>query len=253
MKIEILGSGTSMGVPMVGCNCPVCRSPNPKDKRLRTSAFLQVNNANILIDTSVDYRQQMLQAGIQRLDCVLYTHHHVDHILGLDDVRSFNFLHKISIPLYGMPETLANIQRVFRYAFSDGPKISGVPRLTLHPIDERPFFFRDVEIIPIPLRHGNMPVMGFRIGDFAYCTDCNAIPPASYAKLQNLKVLILDALRYKPHPTHFTIEQAVQEAQRIGAEQTYLTHLSHAVMHEETEAALPENIHLAYDGLKFEL
>lgn len=253
MKIEILGSGTSMGVPMAGCDCRVCQSQNPKDNRLRTSCYIQTGDREILIDTSADYRQQMIRSGIIRLDAVLYTHHHVDHILGMDDLRSFNLLNKMSIPLYGMSETIANIQRTFRYAFEVHEYVSSLPRLTVHIIDERPFSVAGVPVIPVPLLHGRLPVLGFRFGDFAYCTDVSAIPEASYTLLKGLKILILGALRHKPHPTHFTIGQAIVEAQKIGAEQTYFTHISHAVLHDETEAELPPNIHLAYDGLKFEL
>lgn len=253
MEIEILGSGTSMGVPMVGCQCRVCRSEDPRNKRLRTSAFINFNGVHILIDTSIDYRQQMLRAGIMRLDAVIFTHHHVDHILGLDDLRSFNILYQTPIPLYGLEETLANIRRVFSYAFSGDSNQSDVPRLTLHVLDNRPFSIRGVEILPIPLWHGEMPVLGFRIGDFAYCTDVSRIPQSSYQRLKGLQVLILGALRYQPHPTHFTIAEAVREAQKIGAEITYFTHLSHGVLHAEAEAQLPKNIRLAYDGLKIKL
>lgn len=242
-----------MGVPMVGCNCRVCLSPNPKDKRLRTSAFIKVDEVHILIDTSIDYRQQMLRYGIDHLDAVLYTHHHVDHILGLDDLRSFNFIYRCSIPLYATQETIRHIKRVFQYAFSGTPNASGVPQLSLNIIDRQPFTIKGVEIIPIPLWHGDLPVLGFRIGDFAYCTDVNKIPETSYPLLKGLRVLILDALRFKPHPTHFSVEQAVQEAQRIGAQETYFTHISHKIMHDETEAQLPEGIHVAYDGLTFVL
>ncbi len=251
MTVQILGSGTSMGVPVAGCDCPVCRSPNPKDKRLRTSAYIRVDEVEILIDTSIDYRQQMLRAGIRRLDAVLYTHHHVDHILGMDDLRSFNFLNHTTIPLYATAETIRHLKRVFRYAFDGKACASAVPQLTLHEIDERVFYVKGVEVIPIPLYHGELPILGFRIGDFAYCTDASKIPEASYERLKNLKVLILNALRYKPHPTHFNIDQAVEEARKIGAEQTYLTHLSHKVLHDEAEARLPEGIHLAFDGLTF--
>lgn len=253
MEIEILGSGTSMGVPMVGCECRVCRSDDPRDKRLRTSAFINLNGVHILIDTSIDYRQQMLRSGIMRLDAVIFTHHHVDHILGLDDLRSFNILHQAAIPLYGLEETLKNIRRVFTYAFSGDSSQSDVPRLTLHVLGDRPFSIGDVEVFPIPLWHGKMPVLGFRIGDFAYCTDVSRIPESSYERLNGLKVLILGALRYKPHPTHFTIAEAAREAQKIGAGITYFTHLSHGVLHAEAEAQLPENIRLAYDGLKIEV
>ena len=252
MEITILGSGTSMGVPMVGCQCNVCTSSNPKDKRLRTSCYLKIGDMDLLIDTSVDYRQQMLQYNIRKLDAIIYTHHHVDHILGMDDLRSFNILYKKTIPLYGMKETMNNIKRVFSYAFSETAYIAGVPQTSVHEIDDQPFYINNIEVLPIPLLHGKMPVLGFRIGDFAYCTDVNYIPESSYERLKGLKILILDALRYKPHPTHFSIEEAVHEAQYIGADRTYFTHISHQILHDELEENLPAGIHLAYDGLKFE-
>jgi phosphoribosyl 1,2-cyclic phosphate phosphodiesterase len=253
LEVEILGSGTSMGVPMVGCDCRVCLSTDSRDKRLRTSALIRAGDVNILIDTSMDYRQQMLRSGVTHLDAVIFTHHHVDHILGLDDLRCFNILNKKSIPLYGLEETLNNIRRVFAYAFTGFSGMHGIPRISVHFLDDQPFRINGVEILPIPLLHGSMPVLGFRVGDFAYCTDVNRIPESSYERLRNLKVLILDALRYKPHPTHFSVEEAVGEAQKIGAEKTYFTHISHAILHEEAEKELPEGIFLAYDGLKFEL
>lgn len=250
-EVTILGSGTSMGVPMVGCDCRVCRSTDAHDRRLRTSALIDCGGLRILIDTSSDYRQQMLRAGVSGLDAVLYTHHHVDHILGLDDLRSFNLLHRCAIPIYGLPETLENIQRIFSYAFHPENADYALPRLELNPLDDSPFSIRGVEITPIPLKHGKMTVLGFRIGDFAYCTDVNFIPDESFTLLRNLKVLILDALRFKPHPTHFSVEEAIAAARKIGARETYFTHISHQIHHEETEAQLPEGIHLAYDGLKF--
>lgn len=253
LEVEILGSGTSMGVPMVGCGCRVCLSPDPRDNRLRTSALIRAGEVNILIDTSIDYRQQMLRAGVTHLDAVIFTHHHVDHILGLDDLRCFNILNKKSIPLYGSEETMNNIRRVFAYAFTGLGGMHGIPRLSIHFLDDQLFRINGVEILPIPLLHGDMPVLGFRVGDFAYCTDVNQIPESSYERLRNLKVLILDALRYKPHPSHFSVEEATLEAQKIGAGKTYFTHISHAILHEEAEKQLPEGIFLAYDGLKFEL
>lgn len=253
MEIIILGSGTSMGVPMAGCDCRVCQSNDPKDKRLRTSVFIRTDNARILIDTSADYRQQMLRENIRDLDAVLYTHHHVDHILGMDDLRSFNLLNRHSIPLYGMAETMENIRRVFTYAFNNEKQASSIPMLEINIINDQPFQVADVPVIPIPLFHGKMPVLGFRIGNFAYCTDVSFIPETSYDLLKNVDVLILDALRYRPHPTHFSIDEAVAEAQKIAAGKTYFTHISHQVLHAEAEAALPENIHLAYDGLRFNL
>ena len=250
MDVEILGSGTSMGVPIAGCDCRVCRSTDNKDKRLRTSALIRVGDTQILIDTSVDYRQQMLRANVKYLDAVIYTHHHVDHILGMDDLRSFNILNDSSIPLYGMQDTMDNIQRVFVYAFGENQSQSKIPMLEINVIDETPFNIQNIEITPIPLVHGRMPVFGYRIGPFAYCTDVSHIPDGSFKRLQGLEVLILGALRHKPHPTHFTIEQAIEAAQRIGAKTTYLTHIAHSVMHQETDAGLPPGIHLAYDGLK---
>ncbi len=235
---------------MVGCNCRICRSPNPKDKRLRTSALVCAEDVNILIDTSMDYRQQMLNAGVSHLDGVIYTHHHVDHVLGLDDLRSLNILHKASIPLYGLQETMDNIKRIFTYAFESEDNLSSVPRLSINIIDEEPFEIKGVKILPVPLFHGEMPILGFRIGDFAYCTDVSKIPEASYEKLRGVKILILDALRYKSHPTHLSISEAVEESRKLKAGETYLTHISHRVLHDEAEARLPERVHLAYDGLK---
>jgi phosphoribosyl 1,2-cyclic phosphate phosphodiesterase len=171
----------------------------------------------------------------------------------MDDLRSFNLLHRSVIPLYGLPETLANIRRVFNYAFADVDHLSSIPHLTLNAIDERPFVYNDLEITPIPLLHGQLPVLGYRIGDFAYCTDVSFIPPSSRDLLRGLLVLILGALRHKPHPTHFNLAQAIAAAGEIGAGQTYFTHISHQVLHAETEADLPPNIHLAYDGLTFDL
>ena len=253
MQIEILGSGTSMGVPMVGCDCRVCQSTDPRDKRTRTSVIIKVNGKQILIDTSADYRQQMLRAEIKDLDAVLYTHYHVDHILGMDDLRSLNIINKKSIPIYASKDTMEILKRVFSYAFSDQAYISSVPRIIPRTISSESFTIDNIDIIPIPLLHGNLLIYGFRIGDFAYCTDVSEIPDASYRLLKDLKVLILGALRYKPHPTHFTIDEAVQEAQKIEARQTYFTHLSHGVLHEEAEKQLPDKIKLSYDGLQLTL
>jgi phosphoribosyl 1,2-cyclic phosphate phosphodiesterase len=250
MQVEILGSGTSMGVPIVGCNCDVCKSNDPRDKRTRTSVVVEHYGCSILIDTSADYRQQMLRAGITDLDAVIYTHYHVDHILGMDDLRSLNILYRKSIPIYSSQETMDVIKRVFAYTFSDKVYLSDVPKVVPNIIDSKPFMIKDVEVIPIPLLHGKLSIFGFRIGDFAYCTDVSEIPESSYHLFQNLKVLVLGALRYKPHPTHFSIEEALREAKRIGAKQTFFTHLSHSVLHSKTEEELPENVHLAYDGLR---
>ena len=250
MEIEVLGSGTSMGVPMVGCDCRVCRSNDVKDNRTRTSVIIKKDDVQILIDTSADYRQQMLRAGIKYLDAVIYTHFHVDHILGMDDLRSLNLIHRKSIPIYASPNTLQIIKKVFAYAFTEASKVSDIPRISANEIDSAPFEIKNIVVTPIPLWHGRLPIYGFRIGDFAYCTDVSEIPGESYPLLENLELLILGALRYKPHPTHFTIDQAVREAQKISAKRTYFTHISHGVLHAETEKQLPENVKLAYDGLQ---
>ncbi len=239
-----------MGVPMAGCTCATCLSEDPKDKRLRTSALIRANDKQVLIDTSVDYRQQMIRAKVKHLDAVVYTHHHVDHILGMDDLRSFMLLNKTDMPLYAMAETTENIKRVFSYAFQT-TNYGSLPQLKLNLIDEAPFEAAGIPFMPVPLMHGKMPVMGYRIGNFAYCTDVSFIPESSFALLKNLDVLILDALRYKTHPTHFSVDEAIAAAKRIGAKNTYFTHISHDIQHATAE--LPESIHLAYDGLSFEL
>lgn len=242
-----------MGVPMVGCDCRVCTSDDKRNRRTRTSALVKVNDVNILIDTSIDYRFQMLRAGVKRLDGVVYTHYHVDHILGMDDLRSLNILNKQNIPIFASTDTLENIKRVFKYAFRENSLNLDVPRIIPHEIDSNPFYINGVEIIPIPLFHGKLKVFGFRIGNIAYCTDVSVIPRESYPLLEDLQYLILDALRYKPHPTHFSIDEAVVQAKKINANKTFFTHLSHSILHEEVEANLPDKIHLAYDGLRMTL
>lgn len=242
-----------MGVPMIGCECRVCQSQDPRDKRTRTSVLVKKDGLQILVDTSADHRQQMLRAGIRDLDAVIYTHYHVDHILGMDDLRSLNIINRKSIPIYASPETLERIKHTFLYAFTEQAYVSDVPRVIPHVINSEPFFVENLKIIPIPLLHGELPIFGFRIGNFAYCTDVNKIPDESYSLLDNLEVLILGALRFKPHPTHFTIGEAVREAQKIGAKKTYLTHLSHGVLHAEAEEQLPDNIRLCYDELRLRI
>ena len=250
MVVTVLGSGTSMGVPVVGCNCAVCHSPDPRDKRTRSSVLIEVDQLHLLIDTSTDFRFQALREGITHVDAVLFTHHHVDHILGLDDLRSLTLLHNYTIPIYAEHETLANIQRVFAYVFSNTQPISDIPRITAHEIEEQPFQIQNVTVVPIRLYHGPLPILGYRIGNFAYCTDVRYIPDASYQKLKGVEVLILGALRYRPHPTHFNFEQAITAARRIGAKQTFFTHIAHQVAHQEGNAHLPDGIALAYDGMR---
>jgi phosphoribosyl 1,2-cyclic phosphate phosphodiesterase len=248
-RLIILGSGTSHGVPMIGCGCAVCTSDDPRDRRTRCSAVFQYGGHTVLIDTSPELRLQCIANEIRRVDAILYTHHHADHVVGLDDVRIFNQRQRAAIRVLASPATLVRVQAMFPYAFvEDSDYPSAKPRLRLEPI-EGPFELFGRRVIPIPLFHGRLHVLGFRVGDIAYCTDCSRIPEESYALLRDLDVLILDGLRRRPHPTHFNLEQAVGQAKRIGARRTYFTHIAHELKHAETNAELPDGMELAYDGL----
>lgn len=252
ISVTILGSGTSHGVPMIACDCPVCRSPDPHDKRTRTSIHIRQGDTHLLVDTSPELRLQCLAHGIRRVDAVLFTHHHIDHVAGLDDLRRFNWIQNGPIPLYGQQATLDRLATMFEYVFSPDPSYpSAIPQLSSHVIDG-PFQIGDCAITPIPLLHGKLPVLGFRVGKFAYCTDVSEIPADSWPLLAELEVLVLDALRNRPHPTHFNLEQAVDHARRIGARQTYFTHIAHELGHAATNAVLPPGMALAYDGLVIE-
>ena len=250
--VTILGSGTSHGVPMIACDCPVCRSPDPHDKRTRTSAYIRQGGTSLLIDTSPELRLQCLAHDVRRVDAVLFTHHHIDHVAGLDDLRRFNWIQKGPIPLYGQQATLDRLATMFSYVFDpDMEYPSAIPQLTPNPI-VGPFVVGDCAITPIPLFHGRLSILGFRIGNFAYCTDVSEIPAESWPLLAGLDVLVLDALRHRPHPTHFNLEQAVDHARRIGARQTYFTHIAHELGHTATNASLPAGMALAHDGLVIE-
>ena len=252
MEVLILGSGTSHGVPMIGCGCAVCRSDDPRDKRSRPSILVRSGEQRLLVDTSPELRLQCIDHGVDRVDAVLFTHHHADHVAGLDDLRRFNWLMKRPVPLYGTDRTLSNVRRMFLYAFEAATSSPhSRPQLELHEIDGRPFTVGGERIVPIPLMHGPLPVLGFRFGRFAYCTDCNTIPPESMDLLRDLDVLVLDALRHDAHPAHFNLEQAIDMAERIGAGRTYFTHMTHQLGHEATNRALPGGMALAYDGLRF--
>lgn len=248
MKIQFLGTGTSHGVPMIGCTCAVCASENPYNKRLRTSVIVEVKEKKILIDTSIDLRQQALLHRIHHVDAVLFTHHHVDHIFGLDETRSFNRLQKKRLPCYAGAYTIEQMKKVFSYIFEYPDIPGGIPMIDFIQVD-KPFTIEDVQIIPITVMHGKLPIYAYRIGDFIYATDCSGIPEASWDYFHNAEVLVLDCLRYRPHPTHFNVEQAVEAARKIGAKQTYFTHISHELDHDTVNATLPENIKLAYDGM----
>jgi len=250
MKITVLGSGTSTGVPMVGCHCRGCSSVDPRDKRSRASLLLQYDGHTVLIDTSTDLRQQMLREAVPQIDAVLYTHSHADHVNGIDDLRGFNFLHKEIVPCYGSPETLAILQSGFGYIFEELNGSGYRPLMSAHHMPPILDLF-GLEIRAIPLMHGKTETLGFRFGNCAYLTDCNAIPPASLPLLGGLEVLIIDGLRWTPHTTHFNIEQAIAATGALQAGRTVLTHLTHDVLHVE-ESRLPGGYEFAYDGMIFE-
>ncbi len=213
MKVTILGSGTSQGVPIIGCKCETCTSENPKDKRLRVSAYIETENLKLLIDTTPDFRTQMLNNNLDDVDAVLYTHSHVDHIMGLDDIRQINQLHKKTVDIYGNEQTIAYIKKTFSYIFDTNTyKGGGIPKINTNIINLDKFSVKNVEITPLEYDHGPAKVYGYMIGDFAYMTDCSFIPESEFGKLDGLSVLVLDALRYRPHPTHFNFEQAIQAA-----------------------------------------
>jgi phosphoribosyl 1,2-cyclic phosphate phosphodiesterase len=252
LKITFLGTGTSQGVPILNCTCSVCTSGDPRNKRLRSSVSVQSEHTTILIDTTPDLRQQLLRNPITRLDAVLYTHAHADHIYGIDELRRFNQLQRERIPVYADPFTLSRLIHIFDYAFGNGQLSPGIPNL--EGIEIRGVFqIGDFRVTPLRLMHGDLEILGFRIGDFAYCTDISKIPEATYELLTDLKVLVLDALRDAAHPTHFTVDEAVAEAEKISAQQTYFIHMSHRIDHGERSRSLPASIEFAYDGQTIEL
>ncbi len=256
-EVIILGSGTSVGVPSIGCGCAVCTSRDPKNARTRSSIIVGLPKGNLLIDTSPDLRAQLLREGIGIVHAVLYTHEHADHIFGLDDLRLFPFYLGHAVPLYCVPVVQQRIRRSFDYAFTNVEHTheGAVPRLAFHSIDpDQPFTVLDTEIRPIRLKHGpRFDVLGFRIGDFAYCTDTNEIPESSWPLLEGLDTLVLDALRHRPHPTHFNLEQALETVARLRPKRTYFTHICHDLDHQTTNQSLPEGVALAHDGLRIPL
>jgi len=252
VKVTFLGTGTSTGVPVPTCTCDVCRSTDPKDARLRPSVLLTWEGATVLVDTATDLRQQVLRLGLRDLDAVCYTHAHADHIFGLDDLRMFNWRRGGAIPVYGSAITLAALRRTFWYVFEEVEAGGGKPVLDLHEVSD-PFPLLGRTVIPVPLRHGRLEILGYRIGDFAYLTDVSAIPESSYGLLSGLDVLVLSALRHRPHPTHLHLARALEEAARIGARRTLFTHIAHELGHAAVSATLPEGVALAHDGLVLEV
>jgi phosphoribosyl 1,2-cyclic phosphate phosphodiesterase len=257
LRLTVLGSGTSMGVPTVGCPCAVCHSANPRDKRTRASILLSYEGHNVVVDTTPDFRYQALRAGIQRLDAVLFTHGHADHILGLDDVRPFNLKQQAALPVYATEETLETLRRTFSYIFDPKPSLSTLPSLKLHPISG-PLELFGVQLLPIPATHGDMAVLGFRFGRAAYLTDFSHVPDSSKELLRDLDDLILDALRYTPHPMHSNVAQSLALLEELRPRRAWFTHMSHEIAHDNANAELaghagPYQVRLAYDGLSFDV
>ena len=262
LRVTVLGSGTSHGVPSIGCDCAVCRSSDPKDRRTRPSILIEIDGGDdgaetpfatavrsILVDTSTDLRMQALANDVRRVDAILFTHSHADHIFGLDDVRRYNQMQQTAIPCFADEETLGNLKRMFSYVFNPPTqKGGGVQQLTIFKV-AGPFSLGGVEIVPVPLFHGRLPVLGFRIGSFAYLTDCNRIPDSSWPLLDGVRTVILDALRHRPHSTHFSVGEAIEVVGRLRADTAYFTHICHDLGHADTNAQLPAGVQLAYDGL----
>lgn len=249
-RVTFLGTGTSHGVPMIGCECDVCRSPDPRDKRLRPSIVVDVpDRVRILVDTTPDLRQQALTHGIGRVDAILFTHSHADHVLGLDEVRRFNAVRGGAIPCYADGATWDNIRRTFHYIFDGAPRLGGgVPSIDAHEMTG-PVTLGGVRVVPVPLWHGSMPILGFRFGGFAYLTDCNRIADDSWPLIAGVDTLVIDALRDRPHSTHFSVGEALAVIERLGPRRAYLTHMAHDLGHAATCARLPAGVELAYDGL----
>lgn len=254
MKVTFLGTGTSQGVPVIACDCSVCRSLDYRDKRLRSSILIQSEESSIVIDTGPDFRAQMLRERVSKVDAIVYTHEHKDHTAGMDDVRSFNFKHKMDMPIYATEQVLNQLKREFSYVFTD-KKYPGVPRVVPHLISSNEtFHVNNVKITPIEVMHYKLPVLGFRIGDFTYITDANYISEQEKEKIKGSKVLVLNALQKDSHISHFTLDEAISLSQEINADKTYFTHISHKMgLHKDVSMELPENVEIAWDGLQLTL
>ncbi len=250
IKIVVLGSGTSVGVPTIGCRCAVCKSTDPRDARLRPSILVTYDGRNVLIDTTPDFRTQALRAGLDHLDAVLFTHAHADHVMGLDDVRPFNFRQTGRIPIYAAPDTMASIERIFAYIFDGEDRKTNIPQIDRRMLDGASVNLFGVEFTPVPILHGDRTIYGFRFGQAAYLTDHSDIPESSLDLLRGLDVLFLDALRYKPHPTHSTVDQSIRTVEKLAPRRAFFTHLCHDLGHARAESLLPPHIRLAYDGLE---
>jgi phosphoribosyl 1,2-cyclic phosphate phosphodiesterase len=253
VKITFLGTGTSQGVPLIGCTCKVCTSPDKKDNRLRSSVMIEYKNTNIVIDTGPDFRQQMLREKVTKLDAVVFTHEHKDHTAGLDEVRAFNFINQMVMPVYATERVQEALKREFAYIFAD-LDYPGIPKIQLHTINDDEFAVGDMQIQPINVLHYKLPVKAFRIGNFTYITDANFISEEEKAKIKGSEVVVINALRRNEHISHFTFQEAIDLANELKAKKTYFTHISHQLgTHEEVTLELPEHIKLAYDGLHIEI
>jgi phosphoribosyl 1,2-cyclic phosphate phosphodiesterase len=255
-QLVLLGTGTSVGVPVIGCGCPTCTSGDPRNRRTRCSLVLGAPEGNLLVDTTPDLRQQLLREKIGLVHAVLYTHAHADHLFGLDDVRMFPYYLGHRLPIYCEPDVERRIRQSFDYCFAEGSEAisaGGIPQLEPRRLTTAPLSVLGQRVVPIRLKHGGLDVLGFRWGRIAYCTDVSAIPDESWTLLEGLDVLILDALRFRPHPTHFSLDEAVAAAQRIGAKRTCFTHVSHDLEHAAVNDRLPPGMELAYDGMRFPL
>ncbi|MBJ6368646.1 MBL fold metallo-hydrolase [Snuella sedimenti] len=253
MKVTFLGTGTSQGIPIIGSKHPVCLSKDPKDKRLRVSVLVEWDNVSYVVDCGPDFRQQMLRANVERLDGVLLTHEHTDHVIGLDDIRPFYF-RQGDISIYGHKRVLGELKKRFEYIFTTEDKYPGAPSVKANIIENKPFQLSGLEVVPINGMHNKLQVFGFRFKDFAYLTDMKTVSDKEVGKIKNIKVLVVNALRIKPHIAHFNLEEALQFIERVQPERAYITHISHLLgFHEEVEKTLPENVFLAYDGLQLTL
>ena len=253
ITVTVLGTGTSQGVPVIGCDCSVCTSPDPRDQRLRTSIIISSQHTRIGIDVGPDFRQQLLRAGIDNLDAILITHEHNDHISGLDDVRPINFKYGKSINLYGMPRVLNDIKHRFAYVFDEQYRYPGKPKLELHEMPEV-LEIGDLTVLPVEIIHGTLPILGFRCGNFCYLTDVKTIDDAQFEKLQGIEVLIINALHHRTHSSHLNLDEALAMIARINPGEAYLTHISHYMgLHAEVEPKLPSDVYLAYDGLELNI
>lgn len=253
MKVTFLGTGTSQGVPVIGCDCEVCQSLDFRDKRLRSSIFVETEKVNLVIDTGPDFRQQMLREGMNRLDAVLFTHEHKDHTAGMDEIRSFNFKQHKDMPIFARTQVLNQLKREFAYVFAKN-KYPGVPQVAIHEIENRPFEVNGLTVTPIEVMHYKLPVFGFRIHDFTYITDAKTIAPEEADKVRGSRVLVVNALQQAAHISHMTLDEAIDFAQEVDSEQTYFTHISHQLgKHKAVQATLPKGINLAYDGQKIVL